>query len=338
MAKVHHAAMDGGKVVALLLGCLFDLSPEGTEIPPPDEEWRPEPWPSRAWFAADTARSLATKPLHALRALTDVAGALRERLTGDRDRAEGAARLFEAPATAFTGALTPHRSIGLADASFADVRAIKRHFGTTVNDVVLAASAGALRTWLLDHGGLPDRPLVVNVPVAVRGSGEDDAGNRVSMILVHLPVQEPDPAERLRAIHAETRRAKETHGRAGGDVFEHVADVLTHVTVPWVLTHVMELYSSTHAADRLPVLWNLVISNLPGPPVTLYCAGAEVRRVYPLGPVQQGSGLNLTVLSVGDRLCLGAMACQEMVPDPDRIAAAFVDEVRRLRERCSGSA
>jgi diacylglycerol O-acyltransferase len=151
------------------------------------------------------------------------------------------------------------------------------------------------------------------------------------MILVHLPIHMDDPVERLLAIRAETRRAKAEHGRARGDVFQQFTDVLTHMTVPWLLTHAMELYSSAHVADRLPFLWNLVISNLPGPTDPLYCGGAKVVRVYPLGPVQQGSGLNLTVLSTMSRLCLGVMACTEMVPDVDGLATSFVEAVEILR-------
>jgi WS/DGAT/MGAT family acyltransferase len=332
VAKVHHAAMDGGQVVALLLGCLFDPTPERTTMPPPEEEWMPESEPSLAWFAADTARSLAAKPLHAVQAIADVAATLRVDLFARRGSGASAARLFEAPATPFNGALTPHRSVALADVAFDDLKVTKRAFGTTVNDVVLAASCAALRSWLLAHGGVPDRPLVVHVPVAVRTEGEEDAGNRVSMILVHLPVELDDPLERLMAIHAETKRAKEEHGQVRGDVLQQFTDVLTNISVPWLLTQVMELYSSTHAADRLPFFWNLVVSNLPGPPVQLYCAGAKVRQVYPLGPVQQGSGLNLTVLSIMDRLCFGAMACKEMVPDVEDIGAGFADEIAVLKK------
>jgi len=152
------------------------------------------------------------------------------------------------------------------------------------------------------------------------------------MILVHLPVQIDDPVERLMAIRAETRRAKAEHGQLGADVFQKFADVLTNITAPRLLTQAVELYSSTHLADHLPFLWNLVISNLPGPSVPLYCGGARALRVYPLGPVQQGSGLNLTVLSTMDRLCLGAMACKEMVPDVEDVADGFVDAIGELRK------
>ena len=332
VVKVHHAAMDGGQIVALLLGCLFDPTPEGRTVPPPEEAWTPDREPSLAWFAADTARSLATRPLHAIRAIGDLITRIGQAAPAHRGSRGNPASFFEAPATPFNGALTPNRSVALADVVFDDLRTIKRAFGTTINDVVLAASCDALRSWLLAHGDLPERPLVVHVPVAMRTETDDDAGNRVSMILVHLPVQIDDPLERLMAICAETRRAKAEHSRAGDGVFQPFTDVLTNITVPWLLTHAMELYSSAHVADRLPFPWNLVISNLPGPAVPLYCGASKVVRVYPLGPVQQGSGLNLTVLSTMDRMCFGAMACKEMVPDVEDLATGFVNATEELRK------
>jgi hypothetical protein len=148
---------------------------------------------------------------------------------------------------------------------------------------------------------------------------------------VHLPVQIHDPVERLMVIHANTRRAKAEHGEIRGDVFQKFTDVVTNLMAPWLLTHAVGLYSSSHLADRLPILWNLVISNVPGPAAPLYCGGGRALRIYPLGPVQQGSGLNLTVLSTLDRLCLGAMACKELVPDVEDIATGFVHGVEELR-------
>jgi WS/DGAT/MGAT family acyltransferase len=328
VAKIHHAAMDGGRLVALI-GVLLDVTPEGGRMSPSDD-WTPDPEPSLLWLAADTARSLAAKPLKVARAIADVGAAILDSASAEGGGADHAATLFEAPATPLNGALSRQRAVAMADVSLADVRAIKNAFGATVNDVVLAASCATLRAWLLAHGGVPGRPLVASVPVTVRAAGDDEAGNRVSMILVHLPVQTEDPVERLLTIRSESRRAKERHTSAGGDVFRQATDLLTNITVPWLLTHALELYSSSHLADRLPVPWNLVISNLPGPPVPLYCAGAEVRGIYPFGPAQQGSGLNLTVMSTADRLCLGAMACKRMVPDVETIAAGFVTEIARL--------
>jgi len=331
VAKIHHAAMDGGRLVALI-GHLLDLTPDGRTMPLPGDQWTPDKEPSLLWLAAAAARSLATKPLHALRAIAAVASATLESARPHRGSKDNAAKFFEAPATPFNGALSTQRSIAMADVALDDVKAIKNAFGTSVNDVVLAASCGALRSWLLACGGMPGRPLVANVPVTVRTEGQDEAGNRVSMILARLPVQTDDPVARLAAIHSETQRAKKKHGNARGDVFRQASDLLTNITVPWILNQAVDLYSRSHIADRLPFLWNLVISNLAGPPIPLYCAGAEVLRIYPFGPVQQGAGLNLTVMSTVDRLCLGAMACKRMVPDVEDIGTGFATEIAILKE------
>jgi diacylglycerol O-acyltransferase len=241
--------------------------------------------------------------------------------------------LFEAPPTPFNGALTPNRSVALVDVPFEDVKTIKRAFGTTVNDVVLAACCGSLRSWLQTHGGLPERSLVATVPVSVRQDGEQ-AGNRVSIIRTHLPIQSGDPVERLMALNEETTRQKKRHKRGGGgDVLKNFAELVNNVTVPLLTTHLMGLYSSRHLADRVPPLWNLVISNVIGPPVPLYTTGARLTRLFPLGPVQQGSGLDITVMSVVDRLCFGAMACKELVPDVQMIATGFAREIDVLKER-----
>ena len=335
--KIHHAAMDGGRSAAIA-GQLMDTSPEGRDVPPPDEPWVPDREPTIPWLAADTLRTLAGKPRRAVEAATKVASGLRRKKRpepAEPEQAEAApkAPMFEAPPTPFNGALTPNRSVALADVSFEDVKAIKGAFGTTVNDVVLAACTASLRAWLEAHGGLPERPLVATVPVSVRSEGEQD-GNRVSVIRVHLPIQCDDPVERLMVINEETTRQKKRHrSGGGGDVLKNVADLINNVTIPWIATHVVGLYSSSHLADRIPPLWNLIISNIAGPQVPLYTAGDHLTRLFPLGPVQQGSGLNITVMSVVDRLCFGALACTELVPDVQDIGTGFVNEIQTLKAR-----
>jgi WS/DGAT/MGAT family acyltransferase len=333
--KIHHAAMDGGRSAAIA-GELMDTSPEGRAIPPPGEPWVPDREPSIPWLAADTLRTLAGKPRRAVEAATKMASAVRGKERSqpapseDTDVSEKAP-LFEAPPTPFNGALTPNRSVALTDVSLEDVKAIKRAFGTTVNDVVLAACCASLRSWLRAHGGLPERPLVATVPVSVRHDG-DQAGNRVSVIRVHLPIQSADPVERLMAIHEETVRQKERHKKGGGgDILKNFADLVNNITVPWMATHFIGFFSSRHLADRVPPLWNLIISNIAGPPVPLYTTGTRLTHLFPLGPVQQGSGLNITVMSAVDRLCFGALACTEMVPDVQDIATGFAREIDVLR-------
>lgn len=332
--KIHHAAMDGGRAAAIA-GELLDVTPEGRSVPLPGEPWVPDREPSIPWLAADTIRTLMGKPRRAAEAAGRVASAARARGRSNRHpspKIEPSEKtpFFDAPPTPFNRALTPQRSVGLADVSFEDVKRIKSAYGTTVNDVVLAACCASLRSWLAAHGGLPERPLVATVPVSVRHEG-DRAGNRVSVIRVHLPIQLEDSVGRLLAIHEETERQKSRHRRkGGGDVLKNFADILTNVTVPWILTHLMGFYSSHHLADRVPPLWNLVISNIAGPRVPLYNTGARLTHLFPLGPVQQSSGLNITVMSVTDRLCFGALACTDLVPDVQDIAMGFVDEIEQL--------
>lgn len=335
--KIHHAAMDGGRAAAIA-GELLDTTPEGRAFPPPDEPWIPDREPSVPWLAADTLRTLLGKPRRAIEAAAKVTSAVRARVpseshdsTDENHASKGP--LFESPATPFNGALTRNRSVALVDVPFEDVKAIKQAFGTTVNDVILAACTASLRDWLSLHGGLPDRPLVATVPVSVRHDG-DQAANRVSVIRVHLPIQVADPLERLMGIHEETNRMKKRHqSGGGGDILKNFADIVNNITVPWMLTHAMSLFSSQHLADRLPPLWNLVISNIAGPAEPLYTTGAKLTHLFPLGPVQQGSGLNITVMSAIDRLCFGALACADLVPDLEDIGAGFVSEIATLRAR-----
>ena len=329
--KIHHAAMDGGRSAAIA-GELMDTSPEGRVIPPPDEPWLPDREPSIPWLAADTLRTLAGKPRRAVEAVTKMAQAVRDKgHSKPAPAAEGEKPpLFEAPPTMFNRALTSNRSVALVDVPFGDV---KKAFGTTVNDVVLAACCASLRSWLAAHGGLPERPLVASVPVSIRHEGEEE-GNQISVIRVHLPIHSNDPVDRLIAINQETSRQKRRHGQGGGgNILKNVADLVNNITVPWIATHFIGFFSSQHLADRLPPLWNLIISNIAGPPVPLYTPGTRLTHLFPLGPVQQGSGLNITVMSAVDRLCFGALACTELVPDLHDIGAGIVQEIEALKAR-----
>jgi WS/DGAT/MGAT family acyltransferase len=334
VTKVHHATMDGGKG-ASLMGQLFSTEPHGA-VSPPEERWVPEPEPRTPWLMADTVRTLVGKPRRVATAASGIISGLR----GGGKKSGGSAQedklakpgLFEAPSTMFNAALTPNRVVGLCDVPLDDVKSIGRALDATVNDVVLAASCASLRAWLLSHGGLPDRPLVGVVPVSLRSETDEGEANRVAVMRVRLPLDVEDPVERLRAIHEAMRTGKkgQSRGAGGGGVLKHMADIATNVTVPLFLTQLLGLYSSGGVADRIPPLWNLVISNIAGSPVPLYFGEARLRQLYPLGPVQQGSGLNITVLSTDGRLCFGALACKELVPDVEDIATGFEEEIGRL--------
>jgi hypothetical protein len=153
-------------------------------------------------------------------------------------------------------------------------------------------------------------------------------GNRVSAMFVSLPVQLSDPVERLLAIHQETRGAKEVHQAVGADMLTNWAEFMG----PALFTRAARLYSNLKLADRHRPIHNLVISNVPGPPFPLYCAGMRVVATYPLGPVMEGAGLNITVLSNMGSVDFGAIACRDATPDLWDIAGGFAEAVEELKK------
>jgi hypothetical protein len=157
--------------------------------------------------------------------------------------------------------------------------------------------------------------------------------NRVSGLFVRLPVHLEDPVDQLLAIQAETRASKTFHAAAGGSLLGSLADVAS----PALFSKAMQLYSGLKLANRHRPLQNVVISNVPGPPVPLYAAGARVEAVHPHGPVLDGTGMNITVIRYQDSLDFGVIACREKAPDVSEIAlgfgAAVADLVKRAFER-----
>jgi WS/DGAT/MGAT family acyltransferase len=327
VAKMHHSVIDGVTGADLMVN-LFDLEPDAT-VDPPDHEWEPEHKPSDLELVA---HSLSSRARHVGQLFPTLArtgkSALEVLRLARRSDGPGATLPFTAPRTIFNGSITPHRAIAFGKASLDDFKMVKRVFGTTVNDVVLAACTGALRGWLIAHDDLPNKPLVASVPVSVREEGKRDLANQISAMFVGLPVHVEDPVERLVRIQADTRTAKEVHGAMGADTLQNWADFAG----PAVFARAARFYSGSKLAERHPVVTNLVISNVPGPPVPLYSAGARVLAVYPLGPILEGAGLNLTVLSNMGSVDFGAIACRELVPDLWDIATGFTEAVEELRK------
>jgi diacylglycerol O-acyltransferase len=223
-----------------------------------------------------------------------------------------AALPLSAPRTSFNASVTRRRSVAFAAIGLDDVKRLKTAMGTTVNDVVLAVCTGALRTFLLEGDELPAKPLVAVVPVSVRPDATDTYGsNKVSSMFVQLPSQLEDPLERLLMIQQGTKGAKEEHNALGADTLLNWAE---HAT-PNLFANAARLYSRMRLANRHRPVANLVISNVPGPDFPLYLGGAELRSGYPLGPVIEGMGLNITIMSYRGVMYWGIMACPETVPE-----------------------
>ena len=189
---------------------------------------------------------------------------------------------------------------------------MRRAFGCTFNDVVMALCSGTLRRYLEHHDCLPEESLVAMVPVSVRSGGEDDQfQNRVSALLADLATDEADPTARIRRVQASMSSAKEQFAAIPAEALQD----FTQFAPPAVAARAMRMYSRLRIADRMNPPFNLVISNVPGPQVPLYAAGARLQHFFPVSTLVDGQGLNITVQSYCGNLDFGFVADRELVPD-----------------------
>jgi diacylglycerol O-acyltransferase len=327
--KMHHCMIDGASGSSQMAG-LMDLAPDAAPAQPAGI-WNPPSLPSPLSLAARSAGSRFVGPLRLGRLVFDTArGAWsrdRARRRIARESGEAGADAPPVPRTLFNRALSPHRCVAYGSVSLEAVKRVKNAFGVTVNDAVLAASALALRRYLEARDALPAEPLVCVVPVSLKSDREkQEFSNKVSGFSIRLPTHLQEPEAIVRAVHRETARAKTVHEAAGED---RIAEWLQLVP-PLLTTAGLGLFSELHLADRAPALWNVIVSNMKGPPVPLYFGGARVEAVYPMGPVGEGMGINVTLLSNMGRVDVGVLACREIVPDPWEITEGFARAVADL--------
>jgi WS/DGAT/MGAT family acyltransferase len=281
--------------------------------------------PSTATLLRSAIGSLAARPVQIARVLRNTGRFALRALTDARPNAAPTLP-FQAPRTTFNRAISPDRAVAFGRVPLADVKRVKDELGMTVNDVVLAACTMALRQYLAAHGEVPDRPLVACVPVA--GKSGYDVTNDVSAMFVGLPVQIDDPLTQLRNVAEDCVRAKRLHRALGPSLIQEWAQLLP----PGLSREGSRLFWRLRLAELIRPVHNLVVSNVPGPQVPLYAAGARVVEVYPLGPVLDGAGCNVTVLSYDGAVHFGIITCRRAVPDPTPIARSFEQAVAGLVE------
>jgi diacylglycerol O-acyltransferase / wax synthase len=311
VAKMHHCTIDGVSGANLMVH-LFDLEPNPAEDKGADVPWEPDRMPTDIERIGYAIASRVRRPLNLFKVLPataqSVMNVVSRRRGGD---GSGMAMPFSAPRTSFNQPITPHRRTAFSTTSLEEVKEIKKAFGVTVNDVVLTIVSSALRKYLEGRGELPDKPLIATCPVSVRSEEEKIGSNQVSAMFTSLATDIPDPVERLRAIHESSKGAKEEHNAIGADILSNWGEF----AAPTTFALAARMYTGLRLAERHPVIHNLVISNVPGPPFPLYFAGAKLVGLNPLGPIFDGAGLNITVLSYVDNINWGFIACRELMPD-----------------------
>lgn len=320
LCKMHHAMVDGKSALELAL-LLLDATPD--QQPEPSAEWQPEPERGTARLALDSIAETAAGPLRAgrelarlsrspVRSSASLAGTLRRTALAVSDDA-----LRPAPASYVNAPIGPRRTLLTRSVPVDELVAAKQRAGATLNDACLAAVAGAMRHLALERGEDPE-PLKAMVPVSLR-AGDGAPGNRISFAFVDLPVSSRFAASRIERVRVQTAAFKQANRPAGTEVVLKAAGWLP---AP-VQTQVARLAAS-------PRVYNLVVSNIPGPRVAVYMLGAELLEAYPVVPLSDGHAVSVGVFTHGAQACFGIYTDPEALPEAAALPAAIRREVREL--------
>ena len=344
--KIHHAMLDGQAGVALA-GALFDTSPDA--VPAPRGKARPASVSGAkpgtlalvaAAFRHDAAQyvKLVRELPGAVRTLAAIVG---NSVKSSGGKARGKAGTEHAadfgelkrsisfgPRTALNVAITPERGFATAAVPRAELKAIAAANDATVNDVVLALCSGALRRYLKRNASLPRKSLIASMPISLREQGNTEMRTQATLSLVSLATNVADPLKRLRAIR-DSAGATKTVARQAKSV---IPTDIPLIGVPWLLGALASLYGRSGVVDTLPVLANVLVSNVPGPPVPLYVDGLRMTGYWPLSIVEHGVGLNITLMSYAGSLCLGFVVARCAVPDARELAEDFLDAFEELKQ------
>lgn len=320
LLKAHHAVVDGVAGANLLTHLCSD-TPDALPPDPVDGAGTAHPlaiaasglmgFVLRPWRLANlvpaTLTTLARTVYRARRGLTMAAP-------------------FAAPPTKFNASLSRARNVAFTELDLQDIKTIKNRFSVTVNDVVVALCSAVLRQHLLDRHELPEAPLVATVPVSLHDKSDRRGHNQMTWMFCRLETHIGDPAERLRVIAEGNSAAK-----------DHVAAMGPTLLQDWTQFAGQTMFGV--AMKLLPLIplpdspaFNLILSNVPGPQNRLYFLGCEVQAMYPLGPILAGSGLNITVMSLNDKLGVGIISCPHLLPDLTDLADGFEIALKELLE------
>ncbi|MEA2428413.1 MAG: diacylglycerol O-acyltransferase / wax synthase [Thermoleophilaceae bacterium] len=325
ISKTHHALVDGVGGVDLA-SVLFDVDPVPRQVVA--EPWTPNPEPTTAELLAEAVKGVARQPFAlAWRALSAVqrpghtVGTLRESAEALGEVVW--AGLNPAPSTPLNVPIGPHRRLSRVRTDLADFKLVKDTFGGTVNDVVLAAVAGGLRSWLRSRGvrteGLELRALV---PMSIRTEGEQgDLGNRIAAMRGPLPVYVDDPVERLRLVSEAMTGVKDSKQALGAEVIAG----LENFAPPTLLAQASRLNFSTR-------LFNLIVTNVPGPQVPLYLLGRELHSLVPIAFLPEDHALAVAIMSYNGRVDFGLLGDYDAMPDLDFFADAVRESLDELLE------
>ncbi len=345
-SKIHHAALDGQGGVALA-HAILDTSARPRAVEPPGEKPKPRLPPTTAKMLGAAFRNTVAQYTRIVKAVPDAlkmagaagagllsssqakeAGAPSEQGTGfghlsDFKPGESLQNIAKAllkkipggislgPRTSLNVAISGDRAFAGVELPLAETKAIATRFDTKLNDIVLAVCAGALRRYFAGDKAALAKSMIGGVPASLRVPGDNSQSNQVTMMLISMATNIADPRKRLAAIIKASTKAKSLTG----GMKNLIPTDLPSLGIPWLMSVITPLYRTAVASNRIPVVANVVVSNVPGPQIVLYLAGAELKTYYPVSIVTHGLALNITIQSYAGTLYYGLIACKEAVPD-----------------------
>jgi WS/DGAT/MGAT family acyltransferase len=325
ITKTHHAMVDG--VAAVDIGAvILDLTREPRETP--RQDWVPHPEPSPVSLVTDAVSSAVRRPAQLVTTLRSNTTDLRQAATRAAGVAGGLVAAVRttarpAPDSPLNVDIGEQRRFGMARTDLDDYKRVRKEHGGTVNDVVLATVTGALRTWLLTRGeSVNGRVVRAMVPVSVRAEGQQ-LGNRVSSYFVDLPVGEPSPRVRLSQVSYAMAAHKDSGQSVGAEALVGIAGFVAPTL------HAMGARLASTFTRRL---FNLVVTNVPGPQIPLYAAGAEMLEVFPVVPIAKGQALSIGLTSYNGGVFYGLNADRDAMPDVDVLAQCIEESLAELVE------
>jgi diacylglycerol O-acyltransferase len=330
--KVHHAVVDGQAGV-MLAQALFDLTPKPRRIAP--GEAVPAEHPGMAELAAAALKHDVGQYIKLVRHLPEVVKTLVGLFGGAPGRGTGALARNAAfgPKTELNQPISGERGFAGASIPLDTLKALAAAHDAKLNDVVMALCSGMLRRYLARHGGVPKKPLIAAMPISLREAGNTEYTTQATMAVVNLNTHIADPVKRLVAIRDAAGAVKAVAKQAKGLM---PTDFPT-IGVPWVMHGLASLYGRSGLSKAMPPLANVVISNVPGPQVPLYAAGARMVNYWPMSIVEHGMGLNITVLSYAGVMDFGFTTALNVVGDARELSAALAESLAEL-EACAAPA
>lgn len=330
LIKLHHSLVDGvrGREIQQIM---YDVTPDAPFVRDGDSEPADGSDSSRWRMLAGSAGTLLATPVRLARTVRHLAGAVTR--IGDASvhhQLSGLSMPLTAPRTAFNAPISARRGFSYGTVPLGPIKRMARAESATVNEVVLLLLGGALRRYLAERDDLPAKTLIAAVPIGVEGQTQTGAatGNAWEAMITSLATDVDDPVERLHAITRSSRAGKNAQSALGHDLWADLLDL-----PPVLVGLAARGYAGLHLARVHPTVVNLIVSNVRGAPMPLYFAGARLEALYPMGPIADGMGLNVTLLSYRDGLDFGFTTCPDLVPDPWLLVEALQAEAAELSER-----